>query len=144
MQKKSSSTSFRNCDTLINPETAVIPAVSKHKQHDMSLRSEDALSRASSKCVKESGLSTSESQILASEFKNVTSLKTVCNSAQSDKNFQEPILPGEPFLCGRSKQMICKKHNCYMLDHSFLMSCLKAAALLSGKWFILHRRTLHI
>ena len=156
-----SSSGHKNCDSLVHSETAVIPAMSKCKNCDGLVHSDAAVSESSSrhesferlvgsgttvnqaslKCVKESGLSSSDTRILASEVTTATSEKTVCDSIKSEKCFKKLTTPGEPFHRERSQQTMRKKHKCHRLNDN-LLTCLKDSALLNGKWPILFSTTL--
>jgi hypothetical protein len=160
MQEQSSTTSVKNCDILGHSEAAVSRSSSKHKNCVGLIRSDAAVSESSSrhesferlvgsgttispaslKCVKESGLSSSDSRILASEVTKVTSEKTVCDSIKSDKCFKKLTTPDEPFRRKRSKRIVRKKHKCHRLNDNRL-ACLKASALLNGKWLVLFNAT---
>ena len=160
MREQSFTTSVKNCDILGHSETAVSRSSSKHKNCDGLVRSDAAVSESSSrhesferlvgsgttmsqaslKCVKESGLSSSDTRILASEVTKVTSEKTVCDSIKSDKCFKKLTTPDEPFRRERSKQIVRKKHKCHRFSDN-LLTCLKASALLNGKWSILFSAT---
>jgi hypothetical protein len=161
MREQSSPTSVRNCDILGHSETAVSRSSSKHKNCDSSVHPEAAVSESSSrhenferlvgsgttisqaslKCVTESGPSLSDTRILASEVTKITSEKTICDSIKSDKCFKKLTTPDEPFHHASSTQTVRKKHKCHRLNDN-LLTCLKASALLNGKWPILFSATL--
>jgi len=163
MRKQSSPTSVRNCDILGHSGTAVSRSSSKHKNCDGLVRSDAAVSESSSrhenferlvgsgtnisqaslKRVKESGLSLSDTRILASEVTKITSEKSVCDSIRSDKCFKKLTTSDEPFHHADSKQTMRKKHKCHRLNDN-LLTCLKASALLNGKWPILFSATLQM
>jgi hypothetical protein len=170
MREKCSPTSVRNCDILGHSEAAVSHSPSEHKNCDSLVHSEAAAtvseckdcdgvvhsdaaaSEASSRHesverLVGSGttispaslkyLSTSDTRILVSE---VTPEKTLCDSIRSDKFLME-LTPDKSLLHGGSKQALCQGSTCRRLNDDHL-TCLKASALLSGKWLILFRATL--
>jgi hypothetical protein len=101
------------------------------------------ISQASLKRVKESGPSSSDTRILASKVTKVTSEKTVCDSIKSDKCVKKLTTPDDPVCRERSKLIIRKKHKCHRLNDN-LLACLKASALLNGKWPMLFSATLQM
>ena len=118
----------KNCDKLVLSDATVSKTSSKHESFDRLVGSGATVSQASLKRAKESGLSTSDTRILASE---VTPEKLRCDNIKSDKFFEELTTSNDPFLCERSKQTMCKK-KCNRLN-DLLLTCLKASALLNGK-----------
>jgi len=82
------------------------------------------------RCVKETGLSSSDTRIFPSGVTKVTSEKTVCDSTKTDKCFKKLTKPDEPFHRESSKLTVRKKHKCHTLNDD-LLTCLKASALLN-------------
>jgi hypothetical protein len=154
MREKCSRTSVRNCDILGHSEAAVSHSPSKHKNCDSLVHSEAAATV--SECKDCDGLVHSDATASTSSRHEsverlvgsgttispakVTPEKTLCDSKSSDKFLME-LTPDESLLHGRSKQALCQSSTCRRLNDDRL-TCLKASALLSGKWLILFTATL--
>jgi hypothetical protein len=115
---------------LVRSDAAVSESSSRHENFERLVGSGTNISQASLKRVKESGLSLSDTRILASEVTKITSEKSVCDSIRSDKCFKKLTTSDEPFHHADSKQTMRKKHKCHRLNDN-LLTCLKASALLN-------------
>jgi len=138
-----SSSKHKNCDSLVHSDAVVSESSSRHESFERLVGSGTTVGQASLKCVKEYSLSSSDTRFLASEVTKVTSEKTVCDSIKSDKCFKKLTTADKPLQRERPKQTVRKKHKCHRLNDN-LLTCLKASALLNGKWPVLFNATLQM
>jgi hypothetical protein len=79
----------------------------------------------------------------SSKGTRVTSDKTPSNNIKSGnvRTYMKSAMPDEPVRHRRSKQGAFKKRNCHVMSDIHQNLCLKASALLNGKWLVLFRLT---
>jgi hypothetical protein len=103
--------------------------------------------QASSKCLKQLDLPTSDPQVFASAtavVTEVTSEETLPNNIKAEavcKCFTKSTIPDELSLHEKCKRRTFKKRKIHVFGDSFQKLCVKASALLNGEWLIFFRIT---